>query len=235
MKRIKKLVFVVALSIFAYLQIQVGSDTDLINLYNGVVFNGNITLYIRWFFLFACYVLYIYNEFEIYLKEYGILLVTREKSRNLLLIRLIKRLLVFIVQVESMKILCYMVLMIILNGKITLNNPLELIIILFFNILVIFLILFIQMIVELYLSGNVAVCISLTYFLISLGISDYIEKSSLPYQINLLMVPNLMMKFRLDMLIKSNEQCFIVMGILMTIMMSIFLLIKRQFLKKDIF
>lgn len=234
MKRIKKLIFIVALSIAAYLQIQVSKDTDLINLYNGVVFNGNITFYIRAFFLFACYSLYVYNEFETYIKEYGIILVTREKSRSRLLARLTERLLIFLVEIGSMKILCYMVLMIMINGKITVNNPLELVKMMFLYVLVVFLMMFIQMIAELYLSGNIAVCIPLTCFLIDLGISDYIERSNLPSEINLFMFPNLMMKNRLDVLINNKNHYFILIGGLMMIMMSLFLVIKRKFQKKDI-
>lgn len=235
MKNIKNIIFIVALCIVAYLQIQVSQDTDLISMYNGVIFNGNITFYIRCFFLFACYSLYIYNEFETYMKEYGVLLVTREKSRNRLLMRLTERLLRLIVQIESIKILCYVVFMIIIKGKITANNPFQLIKIVILNILVIFLIMFVQMIVELYFSGNIAVCISLAYFLFSLDISDYIERSnSFSPQINLLMIPNLMMKVRLDMLIKDTGMYFVVMGVLILIVISIYLLTKRQFLNKDI-
>ena len=64
MKNIKNIIFIAALCIAAYLQIQVSRDTDLINMYNGVIFNGNITFYIRCFFLFACYSLYTFYEFE---------------------------------------------------------------------------------------------------------------------------------------------------------------------------
>ncbi len=235
MKNIKNIIFIAALCIAAYLQIQVSRDTDLINMYNGVIFNGNITFYIRCFFLFACYSLYTYNEFETYMKEYGVLLVTREKSRNRLLMRLTERLLRLIIQIECIKILCYVVLMIIIKGRITANNPFELIKIVILNILVIFLIMFVQMIVELYFSGNIAVCISLAYFLFSLDISDFIERSNLvPSKMNLLMIPNLMMKVRLDMLIKDTGMHFVVIGILMLIVIILYLLIKRQFLKKDI-
>lgn len=236
MKNIKNIIFVIALSIFAYLQVQISQDADLINIYGGVIFNASAVFYVRWFFLFACYSLYIYGEFETYVKEYGILLVTREKSRNRLLMRLTQRLLRLIVQIELIKILCYVVIMIIIKGKITANNPFELIKMVILNILVIFSIMFVQMIVELYFSGNIAVCVSLTYFLFSLEISDFIEKSNFfPKEINLSMFPNLMMKVRLDKLIRNTDMYFAVMVGIILVIASIYLTTKRLFQKKDIF
>lgn len=236
MKKYKNIIFIVALCIFAYLQTGLSRDSDLINLYNGLEFNSKIAFYARWFFLFACYCLYTYNEFETYIKQYGIILVTREKSRNRLMMHLTERLLRLILQIEGIKILCYMVFTIITWRNLTVCNPMELIKMIIINILVYFLILFLQMVVEIYFSGNIAVCMSLAYFLMGLGISDIIiKKSSLfLHKLNLIIIPNLLMKVRLDIMIKNKQMHFAVIVILIFVIISTYLFFMRQIKKKDL-
>lgn len=235
MKRYKNIIFLVALCIFAYLQINLSRDSDLINLYYGTVFNGIPAIYVRWFLLFACYCLYTYNEFETYIKQYGIILVTREQSRNRLMLRLTARLLRLILQIEVMKIICYMVFTLIIRRKLTVSNPAELIKMIVINILVFLLILFLQMIIEIYFSGNTAVCISLAYFILGLGISDFVERSTLvSRKLNLIFLPNLVMKIRLDELIKDRQMHIAVIGILIVLIISTYLFFTHQFRKKDL-
>ena len=76
MKKYKDIIFLLAFCIISYMQVKVSFDSDLINIYDGLVFNANISYYMNWFFIFACYSLYMYEEFYTYIREYGVLLVS---------------------------------------------------------------------------------------------------------------------------------------------------------------
>lgn len=235
MKKTKNIMFAAALCIWAYLQVKISAGGDIINIYNGVGFNGRIVLYVRSFFLFSCYCLYAYNEFETYISRYGVLLITREKSRNKLLMRLTGKLIRLTATVEAVKIFCFVVFALIIRGSITVNNPLEFILMAVLNILSYLIILFIQMSIEIFLSGNVAVCVSMAYFLTSLCVSDYIYKISfLSKRINLLFVPNITMKLRLDEMKVTGSIYYIIAGTLMFCFSCMYILVYRIFRKRDL-
>ncbi len=235
MKKTKNIMFAAALCIWAYLQVKISAGGDIINIYNGVGFNGRIVLYVRSFFLFSCYCLYAYNEFETYISRYGVLLITREKSRNKLLMRLTGKLIWLFVKIEAIKILCFVVFMIIIRGSITVKNPLELFILAVLNSLSYLLMLFIQMSIEIFLSGNVAVCVSMAYFLTSLCVSDYIYKISfLSKTINLFFVPNITMKPRLDEMNVTGSIFYIIVGALLLCFLCMYILVYRIFRKRDL-
>lgn len=235
MKKNKIVIYVVAMCVWAYLQIQGSWGNDLLHAYDGVVFNSTIAYYVKCFFLFACYSLYTYNEFETHMNQYGIILVTREASRDKLLLHLAQRLLKFILQIEVLRVVCYGLMLLLMKQSITVSSPIDFVRSIFLNILVCFLILFIQMIVEIWYSGNIAVVISLTSFLIGLGISDIIERSEvIPSTVNLLFVQNLTMRIRVESMVENDGiMIAVIIGLLMGIV-GMYFITQLCFRKKDI-
>lgn len=235
MKKNKNILYILALCLFSYLQVKTSEGTDIINLYSGVIFNPKFVYYINCFFLYACYCLYIYNEFEPYVTGYGICLITREKSRKQFAMHLVKRLLGFFVSFETMKILCYLLVTQIVKGQITLSNPLELIQMIILNMLCYVIILFFQMIMELYFSGNFAMWISLIYFSICIGISDFIHTADfLTDKLNLLFIPNLMFKNRLNVLLQNDNHVYFLIMLLICIAVCIYIVFTKMLKRKDI-
>lgn len=236
MKKSKIIIYIVAICMWAYLQIRSDWGNDLLYLYDGVVFNSTIAYYVQCFFLFACYSLYTYNEFETYINQYGMILVTREASRDKLLLHLTQRLLKFVLQIEIMKVVCYGIILLFMEKSIVISSPFIFIRSIIINILVYVLILFVQMVIEIWYSGNIAVVVSLAYFLAGLGISDIIQRSeTIPSNINLIFVQNLSMRIRFESMITNAGTVFAVIGVLVIVIVSIYFITRFYFRKKDIF
>ena len=235
MKKYKDIIFLLAFCIISYMQVKVSFDSDLINIYDGVVFKANISYYMNWFFIFACYSLYMYEEFYTYIREYGVLLVTREKSRDKLLLRLLLRLAGRIMKLECIRIITFICFDFILKGNVSMKNAFDFIKMLVLTVLVFTIILFVQMMIEVYYSANTAVIISMAYFLVSMSVSDIIAKSEvIPSKINVIFLPNLLMKVRIDTIIKNPGMHFVLIGFLVLILMVMMVIIKQKFRKKDI-
>lgn len=235
MKLAKNIIFVIMLCLFSYLYIPLNYDTEFINLYNGINFNSRIYYYLVQFFLFSCYSLFIYNEFETYIYQYGLHVVLREQSRNKMIFRLTIKLLFFILWLEFIKIISYICCMLIMRGKITLSHPFEVLKIFFLHLFVYLLILFIQMMLEIFISGKLALCVILSYFLLSISLSDIIYESDfMAKTLNLILLPNLSMKLRLDDLISDEYLYFIVFAFLILIMFVTYRLSQYFFSRKDI-
>lgn len=235
MKKYKDIIFLLAFCIISYMQVKVSFDSDLINIYDGVVFNANISYYMNWFFIFACYSLYMYEEFYTYIREYGVLLVTREKSRDKLLLRLLLRLAGRIMKLECIRIITFICFDFILKGNVSMKNAFDFIKMLVLTVLVFTIILFVQMMIEVYYSANTAVIISMAYFLVSMSVSDIIAKSEvIPSKINVIFLPNLLMKVRIDTITKNPGMHFVLIGFQVLILMVMMVIIKQKFRKKDI-
>lgn len=235
MKKSKFLIYVIAMCIWAYTQIRVGGGNDLIQIYDGVIFNSSIVHYVRWFYLLACYSLYIYNEFEAYIHQYGVILITRETSREKFFRHLVKRLIKLVLQIEGIKLGCCTAIMVIMKRGITISSPLEFFNSIFLNLVICFLFLFIQMIVEIWCSGNISVVITLVNFLIGFGISDFIDRSQfVSDKMNLLLIQNLTMRIRVVKLVENKYMTFIIIGGLMVSIGIIYTVAKMRFKEKDI-
>ena len=235
MKKSKLVIYIIAMCIWAYLQISAGSSNDLIHIYDGVVFDSTIVHYVRCFFLFACYSLYTHNEFETYINQYGTILVIRENSREKFFLHFGRRLLRLVLQIEAIRIGCYTALMIVMKQGVTINSPLLLFTSVFLNIFIYFFLLFIQMLVEIWCSGKIAVVITLVNFLIGLGISDIIDRSQfISNKINILLIQNLTMRIRVECLIENEYMILIIVGGLLLCLGVIYAVAKMCFKEKDI-
>ena len=235
MRRIKYLIFFFAILLQVYLQVEIMPDTEFINIYYGACFNADTYTYIRFFFLFAIYSFYICGEFSTYLKKYGALLVTRENKRNKLFMRLTKRMISLSVQIELMKLFCYVVLLIFIRGRVTIGNPLEVVNAVILNIIAFLFVLFMQMLLELYISENVSIVISITFFIICLRIGDYIKNSKIiPDEAILLLIPNLMMKSRTDILVNTQQSSIGIISMIIILFAIVYFIFEQKFKKFDI-
>lgn len=235
MKKVKYVIYILALCFYSYIFLPMTKGTDLIHLYQGVRFNSNISAYVMQFFLFLCYSLFIYNEFETYIEEYGILIMTRVQSRNKLINQLTKKMFGLVIQIELIKIVCYTIISIFRNGTITVNSPNELLRIVVLEVLVYTIILFVQMILEIYYSGKIALCINLTYFIACINLGDMLYGITNNVKwLNFFILPNLMMKCRLDLLVDKKETYYWIFIVLGITVLSIYFIVRRIFSKKDI-
>lgn len=221
------------IALYSYLTAKMSTDLDVINLYNGVGFESKLIFILINFLMLACYCLYIYNEFETYIYEYGVYIVVREHSRKKILSRLIVKLLSYILFIESIKILSYIFFMLILRGGITISSPLETLKVVTIHLGVYILILLIQMMLELYFTGKVALIAVLSYYLFNVGLGSMLYKTK--SFINICLLPNLAMKFRIDILMKDYSLSYL--NILIFLISLIFItgvIFQHLFVKKDI-
>ena len=233
MKFKKYIILIIFIFIYAYLTVDVSESTDIINLYKGALFQTRINFILYEVIITICYCLFIHNEFESYVHEYGIYVITREKSRSKLLWRLIYKLLSFILIIESLKVISFSIIMILKKGKITVNNPIEVLKMISLTLMVYIIILFIQMMIELYLEGRTAIAIVLTYYIVNLGLGTVLY--NFESKLNVLILPNYIMKYRLDVLIKEYNlnytNILMILGLIIIIMV---ITAHKMFLKKDI-
>lgn len=221
------------IALYSYLTAKMSTDLDVINLYNGVDFESKLIFILINFLMLACYCLYIYNEFETYIYEYGIYIVVREHSRKKILGRLIVKLLLYIFLIEFIKIFIYICFMLILRGGITISSPLETLKMVSIYLGIYILMLLIQMMLELYFTGKVALIAVLGYYLFNIGLGSMIYRTK--SLINICLVPNLAMKFRLDILMKDYNLSYLnILTFLISLIFITLLVSRHLFVKKDI-
>lgn len=235
MKKVKCIIFIIVSCVFAVWLSRVSEDSDLINIYYGTIFNSKIFYYMYLFMIFAGYSLFIYGEFKPYVYGYGIIIVTREKSRKKLLKRMAGRLLGNIVILELIKIISITITTLLIKKEIMISEPMVFAKMAVINIYVLFSILLFQMMIEIYFTSELALLISLSYYLVGIVASDFIYRSSLiSKKISCIFIQNLSMKARLDSLVDGYMELFIIFGLLLCLIMLVYLFFKGKFQKKDL-
>lgn len=235
MRSLKKIIFVCGLLLFSYFHLKITKDNDLAELYSGLVFHNSPVFYVPYLLLFACYSLYTYREYSTFLGKYGVILIFREKSRSKLYHHMIKILMKALLFIEIVKIGCYLFLQLILKGEVYCREPLEFLKMIVFHLLIYGFVLLLQMNIELFSSGDIAVFVSMAVYVISLGMSNLIgTETFLEKVLQSVNIFNLTMQIRLNTLIDSFASQTIIMVALSGIIFLVFQLGKAMFLKKDL-
>jgi hypothetical protein len=235
--KVKYGICIASLCLFSYLNISINNGKDIASLYDGVLFNSSPIEYALLFFLFSTYCLFVYHEFETYIYQSGMYIVTREQSRSKMTLRLCKKLLFYILQFEGLKLICYILVMLIMNKVLVLKSPMETLKMMLLQCLVYYIILLFQVLLEIVLSSNTALFIILSLYSVSIGISDMIfsffanSKSFL----NFIILPNISMKLRLDAMDYSNYLYYVLLGYLLLIIFFTYAILRKTFAKIDIY
>lgn len=234
MRRSKYIIFTIAMCLYSLLYMNYTEGVFLINLYNGFPFGCNEIRYIIQFILFLSYSVFVYNEFETYIDQYGVLLVVRYQSRNRMVLQLFFRLSTYICILECIKLFCFVILSIILRGSIIINDPIVLYKTITLEILVYIIVFFVQVILEIFYSGKIALFIVLSYYLCCLGVSNSLFLNTIEVKkINLILLPNLTMRYRLDELTGGKHYIILLVGVF-AVISFLFLLFRKLFSRKDI-
>lgn len=137
--------------------------------------------------------------------------------------------------IEIVKIGCYLFLQLILKGEVYCREPLEFLKMIVFHLLIYGFVLLLQMNIELFSSGDIAVFVSMAVYVISLGMSNLIgTETFLEKVLQSVNIFNLTMQIRLNTLIDSFASQAIIMVALSGIIFLVFQLGKAMFLKKDL-
>jgi hypothetical protein len=215
-------------------------NNDISSLYLGVSFDGSIIQYLINYILFSCYSLFFYSLTEEYITNYGYFIIVREKSKKKFFFRLTKRLINYIITIELVKIILYLVIALFIYKSCTIDiiKFLKYVII---TLLSYFVLLFIQMVIEIYFTSQISIIITMICYLLSLingalliNYFQYIN-SKIGAFINLLLIPNFLMNSRVKIIIDNlNISYYFLILFLILLIIILYLIFSTKFTKKDI-
>lgn len=179
-----------------YMMAQLYRDGNMETIFNGVAYGSRVYFYVLPFFVFACFSLYMHGEFEEYVCGMGVYRLIRE-GRSRLFVRLAARLFLQLLAIGAIHISGYGCMCYAMIGKIYFGDWRLFVRFLIVNAFVYYFVFFVQMMLELWMSGRIAMYITMVYYLVSLFVGDmlYIADNSLPH-LQLFFLPNIAMRVR---------------------------------------
>lgn len=231
---LKRLIFAGMLWIADLMIVRLYRDGNLLSVFDGIDYGGRLYFYMLHFFVFACYSMYIHGEFEGFVNGAGIYKIVRE-GRNWLFARMSARLACMLFVLGAVHLTGYGAMNLFLSGRAYLTDLKLFIHMLFVNIFVYYFVFFIQMVMELWFSGRIAMYIVMLYYLVGLFIGDsmYLAGNHFPL-LQFLFLPNIAMRLRWEKLYSSSWMSGVEMVLLVGIIVVSFFIGRKLFQEKDI-
>lgn len=187
------------LCIFGLFWSFINNNSNLLDLYGGVPYFGNWYVVLLHYYLFACYSFLIFNKSEKYTSGYGIYVVLRVQSKMKIIMQIVYQTFLFVIVCECIKVIIYIFTLLIVYGQLSLKPESISIFInmFFFHVIFMFLLLFIQIIIELFIDSKLSLIFVQISYLLLLSLSDFINRIVGESNLNLLFLPNFFMYDRL--------------------------------------
>lgn len=227
---------IVSLCLFSYMNLSLNGSKEIVSLYNGASFDGRPIEYALIFFLFSTFCLFIYHEFETHMFQSGMYFVIREQSRSKITMRLGKKLFIYMLQFEGLKLISYVIIMLIMNKTVVLKSPVDIMKIFLLHFLAYFIILMYQVLLEIMLSSKIALFITLSLYIVLIGISDFMFRGlSNAKALSLIILPNISMKLRLEAINLNDYYFYVLVGYLLLILFFTYIISRKIIAKLDIY
>ncbi len=202
-KVLKNVIFIGLILLADFMLAQLHVDGDMLPFYDGVAYGASMYFYMLQFFVFACYSLYMHSEFENFLYGAGVYRLVRE-GRKKLFWRLNARLVALFIGISFAQLAGYGMIKLLLAKQLYLIDRISFLHICIVNLLAYYFVFFLQMILELWFSGRIAMYLVMLYYLFSLFAGDNLHLlgnrlSSLQF----LFLPNITMRLRWEKMCSS--------------------------------
>lgn len=239
-KLAKKLVFAAMIFLADFMLVESGADSDLIAIYDGVRYGDILYYYMLQFFVFSCYSVYIQGEFENLVSNSGIYIMIRGERKKLFSM-LNARLIKILLNISFLHLAGYVAMELLLTHRVHTGDGKAFLHALLVNFLVYYLLLFVQMILELWFTGRIALCVIMFFYLFSLFVGDLLlgmgrfSRGIVSVSLQFIFFPNIAMRLRWKELLEiqpMNGQEFIILaGMIVVAVICGY----KLFQKKDIF
>lgn len=233
MKKIKIGMIFIAMCISNYICVISENKIALQDIYCGVTYNGRVVFYAVSLLVYMCYSVFIYEEQDDYISNYGILTLTRNKNRINILNTLCIENFKMVMEVEFIKIISFLIMELIVKRKIEFKGINIFLLDMFEFVVAIFIFMFIQMIFEIVLSPNTAIVISAFLFLGSMFFSDLIDRMGVLSGLQYLLFSNAMMNLRKNCFIKNILEHMILICCMLGILFVMYSVSKKYFNERD--
>lgn len=235
MKTLKMIIFGLAMMVYSYVSVSLYHTPDAKEIYSGIPYGGILYVYMIHLLFLGCYMFYVYTDIEEYLYQYGVYMVTREQSRKKLFLRLTKKIFWKALQLECMLWAGYFIITMLEYGKVQIPDFHVFLTRIILHFLCVYTLLFVQMLLEIFLSGKIALISILSGYLSLVCLSDLLHKCEIKVKyIELLLFPNLLMQSRLYKILPQNQMdCFVILFVLFCDII-LYWIGRKLFFKKDI-
>lgn len=195
-KVLKNIIFIGLVLLADFMLARLHMDGDMLLFYDGVAYGASMYFYMLQFFVFACYSLYMHSEFENYVYGAGVYRLVRE-GRKKLFWRLNARLAGLLIGLSFVQLAGYGMMNLFLASKLYLIDWGSFLHIFLVNLLAYYFVFFLQMMLELWFSGRIAMYLVMLYYLFSLFAGDNLHLLGNHFSLlQFLFLPNITMRLR---------------------------------------
>jgi hypothetical protein len=194
--RKKTLGILAAIIAYAVLMLLLASKPSTHELYAGMNININIIFLLLALLHFTIYSFIFFESTKKYIREYGILVLTRHRSRFRLWVRFYIRMLQVTVILETLIVICYILFSMIFARTFVFGNVADSLSYYLSTILFFMLLLSLQLVIEIFYSSSTGVLVSQGIFIVTVIISGIILNRYPNSLINHLFLNNYAMSLR---------------------------------------
>ena len=230
MKKIDKLLVFFIIIIKSYLQMEQIYPKELNLIYEQPDFYANYYTIMLYFLDFAIYAFVFYTSFIRYIKKQALIIAIKYKSRKILMRYILFQVMGKVFVIKFFEFILLSSLSYLLYNNVVINNWSILLKSILLNILIYFLLIVIQMWIEIYINAKIALLSILSYYLFSIVLGILLYENQANNIWYLILMPNLAYNKRF-IFCQSDYPSIIAVTIIFT---AINILLIKRFEKKDL-
>lgn len=197
-----RMVVILGLMVICYMVAKTTpDDANIMSVYCGAGFNGNVVDYAKTIAIYLCYSVAIYDVFYEYIHGYGIYQMIRETKRLVVLRQCYKKLLADIAIIEMIKLLGFTLFLLLLKRNIVFTDIKPLV----FYFLGVLGFLMLQMVLEILTTSNLALLISNVVFVVNVSLGDAVNRHLGKHWLNGLISTSGMLQYRNEELVQFDH------------------------------